>query len=494
MHISEDMKLEGIGKLLLLVSLVFIFGFIGSISAATITVNPGHSIQSAINSANDGDTVVVNEGTYYENVEVNKEITLTANGNVNIVAMNNQDPVITVTTSNTVVKNFKLTNSLVGVQYYGSVSNNQLINNIIEGTGITYGNGISFSLGTALNNLVQGNTISQVLHGILFNDGNVNNVVDSNSVTLGGDGAGIYAIDGSSGMTISNNYVTNAQDSIACQSLNGGLGDCFTIIGNTLTDSVNGLWMKLSNSIIEYNTVTGCNISGYDVSGSNNKIINNTATSNQVVGIIAEQWGDSDNVVISGNVLTYNSAGINTNSPGATITNNYVWHNGMGIVSTGGSAVVTGNNVGSNSPDYIIQGTGNTQNNPPGQEYPVPTNVQPTDPPITPPTVTTDKTPPKVIKTSPKTNQRNISRRANVYIKFSKNIYKTAYWSKVYIKNMRTGKLLRISKSIKKNLITIKTKLKSSKTWYKVTISHAAIKDGAGSRLKKNYIYKFKTK
>jgi len=166
----------------------------------------------------------------------------------------------------------------------------------------------------------------------------------------------------------------------------------------------------------------------------------------------------------------------------------------MGIISTGGSAVVTGNNVGSNSPDYIIQGTGNTQNNPPGQEYPVPTNVQPTDPPITPPTVTTDKTPPKVIKTSPKTNQRNISRRANVYIKFSKNIYKTAYWSKVYIKNMRTGKLLRISKSIKKNLITIKTKLKSSKTWYKVTISHAAIKDGAGSRLKKNYIYKFKTK
>ena len=53
---------------------------------------------------------------------------------------------------------------------------------------------------------------------------------------------------------------------------------------------------------------------------------------------------------------------------------------------------------------------------------------------------------------------------------------------------MRTGKLLRISKSIKKNLITIKTKLKSSKTWYQVTISHAAIKDGAGNRLKKNYI------
>ncbi len=494
MHNTEDMKLKGIGKLLLLISIVLIFGFIGSVHAATITVIPGQSIQSAINSANDGDTVVVDDGTYYGNIEVNKEITLLANGNVNIIATDNQNPVITVTTSGTVVKNFQLSNSLVGVQYYGSVSNNQLINNIIQGTGTNYGNGISFSLGTVSNNLVQGNTISQVLHGILFNDGNINNVVDGNSVTLGGDGAGIYAIDGSSGMTISNNFVTNAQDAIACQSLNGGFGDCFTVVGNTVTNSVNGLWMKLSNSIIDYNTATGCSVSGYDVSGINNTINNNTATSNQVVGIIAEQWGDTDNIAISGNVLTYNGAGINTNSPCATITNNYVWHNGMGIVSTGGSSVITGNNVGGNSPDYIIQGTGNTQNNPPSQEYPVPVIVQPKDPPVTPPTVITDKTPPKVVKTSPKTNQRNISRRASVYIKFSENIYKTAYWSKLYIKNMRTGKLIRISKSISKNLITIKTKLKSSKTWYQVTISHAAIKDGAGNRLQKNYIYKFKTK
>ena len=458
-------------------------------NAATITVLPGQDIQSAINSANDGDTVIVSDGTCPGNVKVNKEITLIANGNVNIIATDSQNPVITVTTSNTVVKNFKLSNSLVGVQYYGSVSNNQLINNVIQGTGTSYGNGISFSLGTVSNTLVQGNTISQVLHGILFNDGNINNVVDGNSVTLGGDGAGIYAIDGSSSMTISNNFVTNAQDAIACQSLNGGLGDCFNIVGNTVTNSVNGLWMKLSNSIIEYNTAIGCSVSGYDVSGINNKIMNNTATSNQVVGIVAEQWGDSDNVAISGNVLTYNNAGINTNSPGATITNNYVWHNGMGIVCTGGNSTITGNNVGSNSPDYIIQGTGNTQNNPLAQEYPVPVIVQPNDPPVTPSNIVPV---PYVVRTSPG-NMKTVSRTATIYVKFSGNIYKNVNWSKIYVKNLKTHHLIHISKSLSGHLLTIKTTKKNPKTWYQVMIPGTAIKNSAGKTLTKAYEFKFKS-
>ena len=490
MHISEDRKFEGIGRILLIISIMLIFGFIGSASAATITVNPGQSIQSAINSANDGDTVVVNEGTYYENVEIYKQITLTANGNVNIIAANTQNPVITVKTSGTIVKNFKLSNSLVGVQYYGSVSNNQLINNIIQGTGTSYGNGISFSLGTVSNNLVEGNTISNVLHGILFNDGNVNNVVDGNSVTLGGDGAGIFSLDGSTGMTITNNFVTNAQDAIACASYNGGLGDCFTIAGNTLTNSVNGFWMKLSNSLIAYNIVTGCSVSGYDISGVNNKIINNTATSNQVVGIIADQWGVSDNVAISGNVLTYNGAGINTNSPDATITNNYVWHNGIGIVSTGGSSVITGNNAGGNSPDYIIQGSSNTQNNPTQQEYPVPVIVKPNDPPAA--SSSTVKVP-YVVRTSP-SNMKTISRTAIIYVKFSENIYKNVYWSKIYVKNLKTHHLIHISKSISGHLLTIKTTKKNPKTWYQVMIPGTAIKNISGKTLKSAYKFRFKTR
>ena len=202
MFISKNMKLEVFTVILLVSSIILIFGVIGPVSAATITVNPGQSIQSAINSASNDDTIIVNTGIYNENIVVNKKITLIANGNVDIIAGDNQNPVITVTASGTVIKNFKLSNSIVGVQYFGTVSNNQLINNIIVGTGTSYGNGISFSTGTASNNLVQGNTISNELHGILFNEGNVNNIVNCNNITLGGAGAGIYSIDGSIGMII----------------------------------------------------------------------------------------------------------------------------------------------------------------------------------------------------------------------------------------------------------------------------------------------------
>jgi hypothetical protein len=326
----------------------------------------------------------------------------------------------------------------------------------------------------------------------------VNNIVNYNNITLGGTGAGIYSIDGSIGMIITNNYVANAQDSIACESLNGGLGDGFTIIGNTLTNGINGFWMKLSNSTISYNTVTNCDVSGYDISGINNRIINNTATFNKVVGIIADNWGNSDNITISGNVLTDNGAGINTNSSGVTISNNYVWNNGNGIISTGGNAVITSNNVGGNSPDYIIQGSSNIQANSTSQEYPIPIIIQPNSTPIVDPANNTPVIPhssvtaPHVTKTSP-SNMKPAKRTATIYIQFNENIYKSVYWSKIYVKNLRTLHIIHISKSIKGHLLTIKTPKKCSNTWYQVIIPRAAIKNIAGKNLSAIYKFKFKT-
>ena len=94
MFISKNMKLEVFTVILLVSSIILIFGVIGPVSAATITVNPGQSIQSAINSASNDDTIIVNTGIYNENIVVNKKITLIANGNVDIIAGDNQDPVI----------------------------------------------------------------------------------------------------------------------------------------------------------------------------------------------------------------------------------------------------------------------------------------------------------------------------------------------------------------------------------------------------------------
>jgi len=53
--------------ILLIVSILTI---VNPVSAATITVNPGDSIQTAINGAAPGDTILVNPGTYNENINI----------------------------------------------------------------------------------------------------------------------------------------------------------------------------------------------------------------------------------------------------------------------------------------------------------------------------------------------------------------------------------------------------------------------------------------
>ena len=54
--------------------------FVGSASAATYYVNPGDSIQATINGAADGDTIILMDGDYVENVVVNKSVAIISEG------------------------------------------------------------------------------------------------------------------------------------------------------------------------------------------------------------------------------------------------------------------------------------------------------------------------------------------------------------------------------------------------------------------------------
>lgn len=56
-------------------------------------VNPGDSIQNAIDQANPGDIVTVNPGTYKGSIYINKPLTLKANGIVKVKPTNSKEPV-----------------------------------------------------------------------------------------------------------------------------------------------------------------------------------------------------------------------------------------------------------------------------------------------------------------------------------------------------------------------------------------------------------------
>src|SRR2546423_8967925 len=55
--------------------------------ARTIYVGPGQSIQSAVDSASPGDTIIVRPGVYRENVHINKDrITLKGSGRTELLS------------------------------------------------------------------------------------------------------------------------------------------------------------------------------------------------------------------------------------------------------------------------------------------------------------------------------------------------------------------------------------------------------------------------
>ncbi|MCZ3365336.1 MULTISPECIES: PKD domain-containing protein [Methanobacterium] len=103
-----------------------------------------------------------------------------------------------------------------------------------------------------------------------------------------------------------------------------------------------------------------------------------------------------------------------------------------------------------------------------------------------------DKTRPYVKSMYPKKSSTGISRSNTLYIKFSENLKTSINWSKVYIKNLKTGKKVALSKVIKNNVLYLKTGKRSANTWYQIYIPAAAIKDAAGNNGIR-YTWKFKT-
>ena len=118
-----------------------------------------------------------------------------------------------------------------------------------------------------------------------------------------------------------------------------------------------------------------------------------------------------------------------------------------------------------------------------GNKSPVYTNIY-----------TIDKTAPKVVSTIPKNGATGVSTTSTITIKLSENLKTGVNWSKIYMKNLTSGKLVAIKTSINGNEINIKmVKTRYTNNLYEVYIPTGAVKDNAGNNLKTSYYLKFKT-
>ena len=100
---------------LLFATLAFIS--VGCASADTIYVNPGESIQTAVNAANSGDTIIVRGGTYTENINVYKRLIIfSENGATSTIvqAAIPDDHVFEITANHVNLSGFTIENAAAG--------------------------------------------------------------------------------------------------------------------------------------------------------------------------------------------------------------------------------------------------------------------------------------------------------------------------------------------------------------------------------------------
>ena len=212
---------------------------------------PNHkwnTIQEGVNAAFRGDTIVVRDGIYNENVNVYKRLTIQSeNGSdVTIVrAASSSEPVFYVTTDYVNISGFMITGteySGVGIYLYGADHCNVSCNNVSN-------NGDGICLSSSSNNTLRSNTASDNSRiGIGMWDSN-NNILQ-NSTANSNNLYGIYLQSSSNYNTLENNTVNS----------NGSPG---ISIGSS------------SNNTLTSNTANSNNYCGIGVGGSDKSDYNN---------------------------------------------------------------------------------------------------------------------------------------------------------------------------------------------------------------------------
>ncbi len=247
--------------------LALILSLAGSAGAATLTVNASGGadytrITDAIDNASAGDTILVNSGTYYENIKLKDGIKLYGEGaNITIIDGKGSGNVVMVA-SNSIIDGFTITNGIgpgfAGIHSYGSSTT--ITNNIIQNNSI----GI-YSEGPLSSPLIEGNVIRNntgyasnevctIGTGIQAWDSS-NPLIENNIIVYNSNGIR----SGMSSPTIINNVIHGNQVGNLCDPEHAGVlmysGSAPLIKNNIITGNERGIWSQLSFPVIFNNDV-----------------------------------------------------------------------------------------------------------------------------------------------------------------------------------------------------------------------------------------------
>ena len=311
---------------------------------------PNHkwdTIQEGINDANSGDTIIVSDGTYNENVDVDKRLTIRSENGADVTIVrsaSSSDHVFEVTANRVNITGFTVTGAtcpgaspglgLSGIRLsyacYCNISNNNASNNdcgiylyysssnTLTNNNANSNNWLGIHLSFSSNNTLRSNTASNndIIHietavmGNNYNSGiclyfSSDNTLTNNNANSNNYNSGIY-LRFSSDNTLRSNTASNNNYGIYMFVS----GNNNTLTNNTASNNSNcGIYLySSSNNTLENNTAMDSNT--YDgialSSSSNNTLKNNNASDNSRIGI--GMWDSSNNTIYHNNLIN------NTNS------------------------------------------------------------------------------------------------------------------------------------------------------------------------------------
>ena len=207
-----------------------------TVFAITITVDDDgpadySNIQDAIKASSDGDTVYVFNGTYFENVVVNKTINLTGESrDSTIIDGGGSGDVVRFTVDWVNITGFTIANGSNGI-YLPSSSNNSIIGNVISNNE----NGIYLRWFSNENNIT-GNNVSNNEYGIFLYKSHRNNITGNN---VSNNVRGIYLW--SHWNNVTGNNVSDNEYGVYLEISNGN-----NIKGNNILNNDYGIYLKYS--------------------------------------------------------------------------------------------------------------------------------------------------------------------------------------------------------------------------------------------------------
>jgi parallel beta-helix repeat protein len=308
----------------------------------------GTPISAAVGAASAGDAIYVYGGTYSENVEVNKRLTLEGEGAdvVTVTAKLYNDHVFEVTVDYVNISRFAVRGA-TDRNAAGIYLDNADYCNIFENN--AYGNGYGIYLYSSSKNTLESNTVNSNYDDGISMSSSSNNTLTNNNVSSN-SGGGIY-LRYSSNNTLTGNSASDNKYYYGIRIMGSNNN---TLTDNTATNNGYGIFMYDSNNnIIGHNNCSNNGDGIWLYYSSNNTLTSNTA-SNNYYGI--HLYRSSSNM-LANNTINSNNCGIRIdNADNNHVTCNWVHHNTQyGFYLSSGS---TGNNINYNN--IIENGNYNT--------------------------------------------------------------------------------------------------------------------------------------